>query len=230
MSKENILEAKDLHKTFHSASKVEVLKGASLSVKQGESLAIMGRSGEGKSTLLHILGTLESPCQGEILFFNKPIQSLPDIRNKNIGFIFQTFHLLEDYTVLENVLMPARIARKRTDRNSPAYKRALSLLEEVGLLPRAHFPAKLLSGGEKQRAAIARALCNDPDLLFADEPSGNLDHASSLLIHNLLLSCVKKFQKTLLVVTHDKDLADSCDRILILKEGKLTPKELPCTS
>jgi lipoprotein-releasing system ATP-binding protein len=222
MNEEIVLEAKDLHKSFYSPEKVSVLKGVSLQVKKGESVAIMGRSGEGKSTLLQILGTLENPCAGELLIFGKRPSDVAEVRNKHMGFVFQSSHLLEDYTVLENVLMPAKIARKPTDKNSPSYQRALLLVEEVGLSQRAHFPAKLLSGGEKQRAAIARALCNDPELIFADEPSGNLDHANSLAIHSLLLNAVKKHKKTLLIVTHDQELASTCDRTLLLNDGVLT--------
>lgn len=219
-----MLKAKNLHKAFSLPSKVEVLKGLCLEVNKGEAVAIMGRSGEGKSTLLQILGTLEKPCDGEIELQGKIISSddFSRIRNAHIGFIFQSYNLLEDYTVLDNILMPARIARKPVYEGSVSYKRALWLLEELGIAERAKFPAKLLSGGEKQRAAIARALCNDPDLLLADEPSGNLDSANSLAIFKLLLSSVKKWGKTLIVVTHDKDLASLCDRTLLLKDGILS--------
>src|SRR5579885_2914386 len=175
MNKKILLKAKGLSKTYSSPTLVEVLKNITLEVEQGEAIAIMGKSGEGKSTLLHILGTLEKPSDGEIEICGKKVSHFPlaPLRNQHIGFIFQSFNLLEDYTALENVLMPAKIGRKATHPNSEAYQRGLNLLERVGLSPRAHFLTKLLSGGEKQRVAIARALCNDPDLIFADEPSGN---------------------------------------------------------
>ncbi len=185
----------------------------------GQTLAITGKSGEGKTTLLHILGTLESPSSGELAF---GLSASPAVlRNRFIGFVFQTYNLLEDCTVLENVLMPAYIARMQTRKGSPAYNRALSLLEEVGLQDRIHFPAKLLSGGEKQRVAIARALCNDPELILADEPSGNLDHAHSFAIHQLLIGCAKKRNKALVIVTHDLELAKLCDTTRTLMDGVL---------
>lgn len=218
-----ILKAKKIRKTFHEPVKVDLLKGIDLTVQRGETVAIVGRSGEGKSTLLQVLGTLEPPTIGaltiadqEISFFNKSL-----IRNKHIGFVFQSFHLLEDYTALENILMPARIARRDTSPGSEARTRALELLDTVGLDARAHFNTKLLSGGEKQRVAIARALCNDPDILFADEPSGNLDKQTSKVIHDLLLNFAKKTGKALIVVTHDPELASLCDSRYTLQDGIL---------
>lgn len=218
-----ILRATKLYKSYKSPAPVSVLNGISLEIEEGERVAIMGKSGEGKSTLLHTLGTLEKPCNGEIELCGQKLEesNLAEIRSRKIGFIFQFFHLLDDYTALENVLMPAKIARIPVHKRSETYKRALLLLEQVGLKERAHFPVKLLSGGEKQRVAFARALCNDPPLIFADEPSGNLDNANSQKLHNLLLACVKEHKKTLLVVTHDQDLASLCDRTLLLKDGVL---------
>ena len=215
-----ILQAKNLIKKYKDPSEVEVLQGVSFEVPAGITVAITGKSGEGKSTLLHILGTLEEPTSGEIWICGKSTKetSLPHLRNQCIGFIFQTFNLLDDYTVLENVAFPAKIAGKQT--NDP-----MELLREVGLEDRAHFPARLLSGGEKQRAAIARALCNDPPLLLADEPSGNLDHATSQRIHELLIASSKRRGKTLIVVTHDLELAKLCDITYHLIDGKLI-----CTS
>ena len=183
----------------------------------------MGSSGEGKSTLLHILGTLEQPSSGQLEICGQPTDtsSLPSLRNRHIGFIFQSFNLLEEDTVLDNVLMPARIAREPTHSRSPAYRRALQLLEKVGLSSRIRFLAKLLSGGEKQRVAIARALLNNPDLILADEPSGNLDYGNSQAIHQLLLMLTKEEGKTLVIVTHDSELASLCDKTYQLKDGKL---------
>lgn len=224
MKKEIILSARKIKKTFLSPSPVEILKGISLEIFKGTSTAIMGKSGEGKSTLLHVLGTLEKPTEGELEICQKMthLTPLPEIRNRHIGFIFQTYNLLEEYTTLDNVLLPAKIARQPTHEGSLAYQRALTLLDQVGLSSRAHFLAKLLSGGEKQRAAIARALCNDPDLILADEPSGNLDYDHSQAIHHLLLHLTKQHHKTLIVVTHDRELASLCDQIFLLKSGNLS--------
>lgn len=220
-----LLKARQISKKFLNPIPVEILKGIDLDVHQGESIAIVGKSGEGKSTLLHILGTLEKPCSGllEICGNNVANTSFAKLRNQHIGFIFQSFNLLEDYTTLENVLMPAKIARRPTHQGSPAHLRALMLLEAVGLSERAHFLTKLLSGGEKQRAAIARALCNDPDLILADEPSGNLDYFHSQEVHSLLFRLCKEFHKSLIVVTHDKEFSALCDRTLLLKDGILSP-------
>lgn len=227
MMKKLIVQAKNISKTFQTSQPLEILQNISLEVEEGSSVAITGKSGEGKSTLLQILGTLEKPTEGSLEICEQTVtgRSAPFLRNQYIGFIFQAFHLLEDYTVLENVLFPAKIARKDTSEGSESYKRALLLLEEVGLSARAHFLAKNLSGGEKQRVAIARAFCNDPLLILADEPSGNLDHANALLIQELLLRCVKRMGKTLIVVTHDHKFSSQCDRELLLENGKLTPQK-----
>jgi len=218
-----LLEASDIHKSFDHPTPTTVLSGISLQVAPGQSVAITGKSGEGKSTLLHILGTLEKPTSGKISIagIEPSAQNNPLLRSRYIGFIFQTFNLLDDYTVLDNVLMPAKIARLATHPGSEAYRRALELLEEVGLSHRAGFLAKLLSGGEKQRAAIARALCNDPLLIFADEPSGNLDHARSASIHSLLIGCAQRRGKALIIVTHDRNLASLCGRVYTLADGTL---------
>lgn len=207
-----ILKASHITKSY---PKVKVLSDISLNAHSGESIAISGRSGEGKTTLLHILGTLEEPDSGGIEIGGEKLtrSNASRLRNQQIGFVFQAYNLLEDFTALENVLMPARIARL-----SPSRKRGLELLELVGLQDRADFPARLLSGGERQRAAIARALCNDPALILADEPSGNLDRANAKKIGDLLLS----LRKTLILVTHDPDLASLCHKRYTLQDGKLT--------
>jgi len=208
-----ILEADEICKSF---DQLEVLKGVSLEVHPGETIAIMGKSGGGKSTLLHILGTLETPSKGLLKICGQiPGRDVSSLRNRHVGFIFQAYHLLEDFTALENVLMPIKISRKE------APQRAKQLLKEVGLEGKEQVLAKYLSGGEKQRVAIARALANEPDLLLADEPTGNLDRAYSLEIQNLLLSKAKQFGKALILVTHDEEFARKCDRILFLKEGRL---------
>lgn len=218
-----ILKARDIRKAYYNPSIVNILSGIDLDVCAGEAVAIKGKSGEGKTTLLHVLGTLEKPCSGVLEIKGQILSSFNKsrIRNQNIAFIFQSFHLLEDYTALENVLIPARIARQNTSSDSENYRRGLQLLESVGLAERAHFHTKLLSGGEKQRVAIARALCNDPDLIFADEPSGNLDGSTAKAIHELLLGFAKNQGKSLVLVTHNNALADMCDTCYLLNQGIL---------
>lgn len=218
-----LIEAKNISKAFYNPLVVPILKSISLQVHLGESVAIVGRSGEGKSTLLQILGTLEEPCEGLLYIEGQKVQASnrSRMRNEKIGFVFQSFHLLEDYTALENVLMPARIARQPTHRGSAAERRGLSLLEKVGLGHRAHFHTKLLSGGEKQRVALARAMCNDPSIILADEPSGNLDSQTAQMIHDILLAFARDEQKALLLVTHDRELAKLCSRQYELRGGVL---------
>lgn len=226
------LKATNLQKSFYDPVKVDILTGVDLTIYKGDTVAIMGRSGEGKSTLLQILGTLETPCAGtleidgvEVGAFNKST-----IRNKKLAFIFQSFHLLDDFSALDNVLMPARIARQNVSKGSPAYLRACSLLDKMGLADRQHFQTKLLSGGEKQRVAIARALCNDPEIILADEPSGNLDKQTAAMIHQLLIQFATEENKTLIFVTHDKDLANLCRTNYTLSSGKLsTNNDRACT-
>ncbi|MGE3953777.1 MAG: ABC transporter ATP-binding protein [Parachlamydiales bacterium] len=216
----SLLTAKQLTKRFDYPSQTEILRGIDLEVGPGETVAIMGRSGEGKSTLLHILGTLEKATSGELEIGGTPItgRDYPHLRNRLIGFIFQSFFLLEDYSTLDNVMMAARIGRKG---GPQVRKRALELLDRVGLSHRLTHPTKLLSGGEKQRVAIARALLNNPALIFADEPSGNLDHQNSEGIHKLLLELVAQENKTLITVTHDQNLAGLCHRQYLLRDGIL---------
>jgi lipoprotein-releasing system ATP-binding protein len=216
-----MLEAKNLIKTFKSPLLVQILSGISLDVVAGESIAITGRSGEGKTTLLNILGLLEPFDSGQISIDGKAVTNVHDFRNKHMGFIFQAFNLLEDFTALENVLMPAKIARKSTSR-----QQGLNLLKLVDLEHRADFPAKLLSGGERQRVAIARALCNNPDILFADEPSGNLDKVNADAVATLLFDLVKSQNKTLILVTHDESLANQCSRKFVLEQGQLKEASL----
>ena len=222
---DTILEAHDIHKTFDIPTKIQVLKGVNLIVSRGDTVAITGRSGEGKSTLLHILGTLEKPCRGSLKIVHQNVTPFNKIkiRRHHVAFIFQSFHLLEDYTSLENVLMPARIARQNVHKGSQAYSRAWNLLEQVDLTDRAHFRAKQLSGGEKQRVAIARALCNDPDIIFADEPTGNIDRQTAHSIHEMLFDFIQQNNKALVVVTHDPELANRCSRTFDLQDGVLIP-------
>jgi lipoprotein-releasing system ATP-binding protein len=220
MKEEFVIEAENICKSY---SNVAILNGISLKVKRGTSVAIMGKSGSGKTTLLSILGTLEKPNQGELKLCGLQADVNPCfLRNQKIGFIYQSFHLLESDSVLENVLMPAKIARKSTNSSSPAYQRALFLLESVGLQDHLHLPAMHLSGGEKQRAAIARALINDPEIIFADEPSGNLDEANAEEVHEKLLGCIGPMKKTVVIVTHHRALASLCDESFYLEHGRLT--------
>ncbi len=218
-----LLEASGIKKTFTNPLKINILKEITLSVHGGESIAILGRSGQGKSTLLQILGTLEKATEGSLWIKGQNVTAfnVAEIRRKEIAFVFQSYFLLEDYTVLENVLIPARINREDTRPGSAAYLRALDLLEQVELTSRAHFNTKLLSGGEKQRTAIARSLCNNPDLIFADEPSGNLDDETASIIHKILLNFSKQPNKALVLVTHDTTLAALCSKRYILNSGTL---------
>lgn len=214
-----ILKASQLSKSFHFPQKLILFKDLSLNVERGQSIAITGRSGEGKTTLLHILGTLEEPDSGtlEIQGNLSTPSNCALLRRRHIGFIFQSYNLLEDFTALENVLMPLKI-----DRRKPDLEYGLHLLEQVGLADRARHLAKLLSGGERQRVAIARSLANRPDLILADEPSGNLDSSNAEAIGSLLFSLVKKENKSLILVTHDTNLASLCDKRLTLANGTLS--------
>jgi lipoprotein-releasing system ATP-binding protein len=225
-----VLSAVALQKTYRKyAIKAEVLRGLDLEVQQGEFLSIVGASGSGKSTLLHLLGVLDRPDKGEILFDGKRIDNLPSqrrdqLRNQTFGFIFQFYHLLPELTALENVLMPQMIARsvfgwmvhRREIKN-----RAVELLDRVGLGRRLHHRPRELSGGEMQRAAVARALINRPRVLLADEPTGNLDEETARQVLPVLLSLARKRGATLVIVTHDTGLALSADRMLELRDGRL---------
>lgn len=212
------IKAKNLSKVFEKPSRFSVIDDTSLEAKAGESIAIIGPSGVGKSTLLHLLGALDTPNSGTLEIAGQLVtpRNYSLIRNRHIGFIFQAFNLLDEYAALDNVLMPARIGRKTVSR-----ERGMELLKRVDLEDRADFLVKLLSGGEKQRVAIARALCNEPDLILADEPTGNLDDDNSRMIHKLLIDCAKEYQKTLIVVTHNEEFAKLCDRVYLLKNGTL---------
>lgn len=213
-----VLQANNLSKIFIEQSPLTLFEDVSLTLHPKEAIAIVGKSGSGKSSLLHILGTLDTPTKGTVLFPKAKHLSLEGIRSQYIGFVFQSFNLLEDYTLIENVLMPGKIAK------IPQHilkERAIDLLQQVGLFEKKDLPVKLLSGGEKQRASLARSLCNDPDILFVDEPTGNLDRSNALLVQNLLLKCCKEYNKALVLVTHDEDFASLCDKIYHLKEGKL---------
>ena len=220
-----ILQANNIYKKYQTgtSSYLEVLKGLSLSFAQGEIVAVVCQSGAGKSTLVHILGLLDKPTSGEILFEGKDITKLSDeqiskIRNRFIGFVFQFHHLLPEFTALENVMMPSLISGK----NSPDdFAKANSLLNDVGLSERAHHKPSELSGGEQQRVAVARSLMNSPLIVFADEPSGNLDGENAEKLHNLLFELRTKYNQTFIIVTHNKDLANRADRIITLSNGAI---------
>lgn len=219
-----MIQARDIHKSFGS---LEVLKGVDLTVNRGEILAIVGASGAGKSTLLQILGTLSRPTSGSVLFEGEDLFRLPDkalakFRNRHIGFVFQFHQLLPEFTLLENVAMPALIGGVK---RSEAFVKAGELIEYLGLKDRAdHRPAQL-SGGECQRAAVARALISDPDVVLADEPSGSLDSANRRELYDLFFKLRSERGQTFVIVTHDDALALRSDRIVRLADGQvLTPE------
>lgn len=217
-----ILEARNITKTFMYPQQVHILNGIDLQIFPGQSIALFGKSGEGKTTLMHILGTIETPTSGELLLDGAPMPSNTDaIRNSRFGFIFQAFHLMHDMSVIDNILLPATIGRKSTGKNSPTYRRAQELIEMVQLQHRATFSIHKLSGGERQRVAIARALINDPDIIFADEPTGSLDPATAAGIASLLLTITRSCNKALLLVTHNAELASLSSAQYRLQGGML---------
>ncbi|MBU0677455.1 MAG: ABC transporter ATP-binding protein [Verrucomicrobia bacterium] len=208
------------HQAIHALSRV------TLEVRDGEKLCIMGESGAGKSTLLHLLGGLDRPSSGRVLLNGQNLYELPaskraSIRANDIGFVFQSYHLLPELDVLENVLLPAMSCRGFLARRDMLRGRALELLERVGLSERTlHLPSEL-SGGEQQRAALARALMNDPSIVLADEPTGNLDSRTGKHVLDYLFRLVNEQSRTLLIVTHNERIAEMCDRTLVLKDGTL---------
>ena len=219
-----ILKVENLYKNYMMGkSEVRVLKGLNLEVSQGEILAITGQSGTGKSTLLHILGALDRPTQGSIEIDGNNVflhndDELAAFRNQEIGFVFQFHHLLPEFSALENVMLPEMIARK--DENDITQK-AIKILKDVGLANRLHHRPGELSGGEQQRVAVARALINDPKILLADEPSGNLDLKSSQSLHKLFWDLNNWKNQTIIIVTHNLELADKADRKIELVDGKI---------
>ncbi len=222
-----ILLVKNVTKAFQigkdRSAKLIVLRGVSLEVAQGEMIAIVGASGAGKSTLLHILGTLDRPTSGEVQFEGKDLFSLGDdqlarLRNDRVGFVFQFHHLLPEFTALENVAMPSLIQGKPL---AGVRERALTLLKEVGLEDRAEQKPPKMSGGEAQRVAVARALMNEPGIVLADEPTGNLDSANAEILHNLIWEYNKRTGQTFIIVTHNESLAKRADRVLRIADGIL---------
>jgi lipoprotein-releasing system ATP-binding protein len=222
-----MLDATGLRKVFRGGdgNPIEVLSGVELSVARGEFVAIVGASGSGKSTLLHLLGALDRPSAGEVRLDGEAYGALSPaelalVRNRKLGFVFQFHHLLREFTALENVMLPLLIAGAS---DAAARSRAEELLAAVGLAGRmSHRPAAL-SGGEQQRVAVARALANDPVVVLADEPSGNLDYGHSERLHDLFATLARGFETAVIVVTHNRQLAGRADRVLSLESGRLVP-------
>lgn len=220
---EPLIEAVGVDKRYGDGTPVDVLLGLDLTVEAGESIAIVGQSGVGKSTLLHILGALDQPSAGRVSFAGTDIFALDDVaqadfRNREIGFIFQFHHLLPDFTAVENVMMPLLISGMAA---APAEQRAAELLSRVGLAQRVRHRPGELSGGEQQRVAVARAVALAPRAVLADEPTGNLDPATSAAVHELLMDLNREQGISMVIVTHNRDLAGLTDRVLRLENGRL---------
>jgi lipoprotein-releasing system ATP-binding protein len=215
-----MLKATNIYKSYGT---LPVLQGVDIHIQKGEIVSIAGSSGAGKSTLLHILGTLDNADKGEIFINDTNISQLKDknlaaFRNKHIGFVFQFHHLLPEFTAIENICVPGWIAGRNTKELN---ERAMELLELLNLKNRADHKPSELSGGEQQRVAVARALINNPAIVMADEPTGNLDSANAKELHDLFIDLRNRFQQTFLIVTHNEELAKLSDRILHMKDGKI---------
>ncbi len=215
-----MLAAKNIFKNYQQ---LQVLKGVDIHVKQGEVVSIVGSSGAGKSTLLHILGTLDGADSGEIILNNQKLSALTGnklaaFRNKNIGFVFQFHHLLPEFTALENVCIPGWVAGTK---KQEVENRAIELLTILGLQNRLQNKPNQLSGGEQQRVAVARALINNPCIVMADEPTGNLDSANAKELHQLFINLRQQFNQAFLIVTHNEELAKMSDRIVHMKDGRV---------
>lgn len=223
-----MLRAQAISKIYKDGKRnLEVLRGIGLEIKKGETLAVAGPSGAGKSTLLHILGGIDKPSSGKVLLNDLDFYRLPDrekarIRNKSIGFVFQFYHLLPEFTAMENVVMPAVIKAQGSGLGARGEKdRAGVLLKQFGLGDRLHHRPGELSGGEQQRVAIARAIVNDPELLLCDEPTGNLDSKMGEEILEILFGLNKKNNMTIVIVTHDKEIAKKAGRVVEIRDGRI---------
>lgn len=220
----SLLETREVTRTYgKGASKFDALRGISLQINQGESVAIIGKSGSGKSTLMHIMALLDHPTSGSVWLNDEPTakikaRDLNKLRNKTFGFVFQQFFLNAQDSVLENVMLPMKIAGITGKKRREA---ALKAIKAVGLENKANNKANALSGGQKQRVCIARALVNDPQIIFADEPTGNLDSGTGEMVENILFNLNKEKGITLIIVTHDPDLANKCERQIQIKDGLL---------
>jgi len=215
-----MLKAKNIKKSYGS---LEVLKGINLEIQASEIVSIVGASGAGKSTLLQILGTLDKMDEGSLIYENEDVSNfsrakMARFRNRHIGFVFQFHHLLPEFSALENVCIPAYIAKTP---KSEAQERGMMLLNMLGLADRAEHKPNELSGGEQQRVAVARALINKPKIVFADEPSGNLDSDNAEDLHNLFFQLRNEMNQAFVIVTHNKSLAESADRMLVMKDGMI---------
>jgi lipoprotein-releasing system ATP-binding protein len=215
-----MITGKNIHKKYGS---LQVLKGVDIEVQKGEIVSIVGPSGSGKSTLLHILGTLDKADLGEISMNGTSINSLEGkklaaFRNKHIGFVFQFHHLLPEFSALENICIPGWLAGRK---KKEVEEKAKELMKILGLTERLENKPNQMSGGEQQRVAVARALINNPDIVFADEPTGNLDSANAKELHELFFDLRKKINQTFLIVTHNEELAKLSDRILYMKDGRI---------
>jgi lipoprotein-releasing system ATP-binding protein len=215
-----MLKGKNIYKRFGT---VEVLKGVDITIEKGEVASIVGPSGSGKSTLLHILGTLDKADRGEVAMNGTVLnllngKKLAAFRNKHIGFVFQFHHLLPEFTALENVCIPGWLAGRK---KKEVEEKAKNLLQLLGLSSRLENKPNQMSGGEQQRVAVARALINNPDIVFADEPTGNLDSANAKELHHLFFDLRNKFNQTFLIVTHNEELAKLSDKVFYMKDGKI---------
>jgi len=219
-SSSKLLVAKDIYKNY---GPIPVLKGVSLEISKGELVSIVGASGAGKSTLLYVVSSLEKADKGSLFFEGQDLgqltnKAISQYRNEHIGFVFQFHHLLPEFTALENICIPGWIAKKS---KKALEKKAIELLDFMGLADKADKKPNSLSGGEQQRVAVARALINDPSLIFADEPTGNLDSENAIALHELFIQLRDKMNQSFLIVTHNDSLADRCNRKLTMKDGKI---------
>jgi len=219
----NLIEAIQVHKSFKTeAGELNILRGINLTIAEGEMLGIIGASGAGKSTLLHILGALDKPSSGKVLFQGKDVFSMDDallaeFRNSSIGFVFQFHHLLPEFNSIENVMLPGLISNRSYGETE---KRAKQILEELGLSKRLKHRPGELSGGEQQRVAVARALLQNPKIVLADEPTGNLDTSTGNSLFDLFIELNRKNRTTFVIVTHNKTLSDNCHRVLEMADGR----------